>query len=102
MTGSARVRTPAIVVVLVAMVGLILAGASRPAPLTPVFTSLGAPSTPFVPQLDFITASWFCPGVPVGAPGSGGAVVVANPGDTPLSGQVTAFTDAAGAAPVTQ
>ncbi len=101
MIGWARVRTPAIVVVLAAMVGLIVAGASRPVPLTPVFTSLGAPSTPFVPQLDFITSSWFCPGAPVGA-GMGGEVVVANPGDTPLSGQVTAFTDTPGGAPVTQ
>lgn len=101
MTGAARWRTPAIVVVLLATIGLILAGASRPEPLTPVFASLGAPTTPFVPQLDFITSSWFCPGVPVGGQGTGGAVVVANPGDTPLSGQVTAFTDG-GAAPVTQ
>lgn len=95
--GSARWRMPAILVVLLGMVGLIAAGVSRPDPLVPVFTSLGAPTTPFVPQLDFITSSWFCPGVPA----AGGSVVVANPGDAPLSGQVTAFTDG-GAAAVTQ
>jgi hypothetical protein len=99
--GTTRLRTPAIVVVLLGIVALVLAGASRPDPLVPVFTSLGAPTTPFVPQLDFVTSSWFCPGVPVGGAGLGGSVVVANPGDTPLSGQVTAFTDG-GAAPVVQ
>ena len=95
-------RLPAVVVVLAALVGLIVAGASRPEPLVPVFTALGAPTTPFVPQLDFVTSSWFCPGVPVGGAGLGGDVVVANPGDAPLSGQITAFTDASGAAPRTQ
>jgi hypothetical protein len=97
-----RMRLPALAVVVAALVGLILTGASRPDPLLPVFTSLGAPTTPFVPQLDFITSSWFCPGVPVDGSGLGGQVVVANPGDAPLTGQVTAFTDASGAAPVTK
>ena len=100
--GTQRMRLPAIVVVVVALVGLLVAGASRPPELSPVFTSLGAPTTPFVPQLDFITSSWFCPGVPVGGAGLGGDVVVANPGDAPLSGQVTVYSDAAGAAPVVQ
>ncbi|MEO5899365.1 MAG: DUF5719 family protein, partial [Ilumatobacteraceae bacterium] len=88
-------RLPAALLVVVGLVVLVVIGTSRPAPATPVFTALGAPSTPFVPQSDFITSSWFCPGVPIGAAGLGGSVVITNPNDTPLSGDVTAFTDAA-------
>ncbi len=93
-------RIPAVLLVVVGIVVLVVIGSSRPAPATPVFTALGSPSTPFVPQLEFITSSWFCPGVPIGASGLGGSVVIANPNDAPLSGQVTAFTDAADQSPI--
>jgi hypothetical protein len=60
----------------------------------PRFASLGTPSMPFVPYQGFINATWFCAGVPIGGSGLGGSVTVANPGDSPLVGQVTVFTDA--------
>jgi len=62
------------------------------------FASLGLPTMPFVPNQSFITASWFCPGVPNG-PGLGGVVVIANPADEPLVGRLTVFTDAEGIGP---
>ncbi|MEO5723189.1 MAG: DUF5719 family protein [Ilumatobacteraceae bacterium] len=95
-------RLPAIAVVLVSLVVLVVLGVSRPAPMTPLFASLGAPTAPFVPKLDFVTSSWFCPGVPVGGAGLGGSVIVANPGDTVLNGTITVFTDAAGTAAIAQ
>lgn len=95
-------RFPATLVVLIALAAVVLLGASRRERVNPVFTSLGAPTTPFVPKLDFITSTWFCPGVPIGVAGSGGTVVIENPGDAPLTGQVTAFTDAVGASPIAQ
>ena len=95
-------RLPAALVVVVGLVVLVLVGSSRQAPATAQFTSLGVPSTPFVPQLDFITSSWFCPGAPIGGDGHGGTVVITNPGDTPLIGQVTAFTDAADQSPIAE
>ena len=55
------------------------------------FTNLGAPTLPFVPAGSFITSSWFCPGVPAGAQGLGGVVVVTNPSDQPKHGQITVY-----------
>ena len=97
-----RRRLPAIVLVLGSLTGVVLLGASHRERVRPVFTSLGAPTTPFVPKLDFITSSWFCPGVPTGAEGAGGTVVIENPGDASLSGQLTTFTDADGASPISR
>lgn len=67
-------------------------------PATAHFASLGRPTMPFVPNQKFITASWFCAGVPNGV-GLGGAVVIANPADDQLVGRLTVFTDADGVGP---
>jgi len=64
----------------------------------PRFAALGEPTLPFVPTASFINSSWFCAGVPNQADAQGGSVIVANPGDTPLAGRLTVFTDAADAA----
>jgi hypothetical protein len=62
-------------------------------PLSPVFSRLPAPATPFAPTGDAISFTWYCPGVPVnGADGFGGEVVIANPGDVDASGRITVFT----------
>lgn len=66
----------------------------------PVFTALGEPTMPFVPYGSFITSSWYCPGVPAGADGLGGNVVVTNFGDEPIRGRLTVYTTAEGVAPV--
>jgi hypothetical protein len=65
-------------------------------PGTPTFASLGAPTMPFVPKARFVTATWFCGGVPNAGDGAGGSVTVANPLDTPLHGRLTVFSDAPG------
>lgn len=58
------------------------------------FSTLSDPTTPFVPLMDRLTSSFFCAGVPAAAEGAGGELVVANPTDGSLVGQVTAFTTA--------
>lgn len=97
-----RRRLVAAVVLVTGLVSMIVVGRAPSANAVPVFTTLGKPTMPFVPTGNFITSSWFCPGVPVGGEGVGGSVIVANPADAPLSGQITVFTDAPDGAPVTQ
>ncbi len=94
-------RTIAPLVLLAALVGAVAAG-REPAPaLSPTFTVLGAPTMPFVPAGSFVTSSWFCPGVQLTNGGQGGTVIIANPSDAAIAGRITAYTDAAGVAPVT-
>lgn len=92
-----------IAILLVVAVPLVLLAVllSRPAPVEvqPTFATPGAPTLPFVPKQQFLSATWYCAGVPLADGGQGGEVVVANTGDTPLTGTVTAFTDAEGAEP---
>ena len=71
-----------------------------PAPATPTFAALGEPTMPFVPSASFINSTWFCGGVPNSAGASGGSLTVANPGDAPINGQITVFSDADGATAV--
>lgn len=97
------IRRPlAILVSVVAPIALV-AVASRAEPeaqLIPTYATVGAPSMPFVPHLGFLDSSWFCAGVPIIGDGLGGSVTVVNPGDAPLSGHLTVFTDAPGVAPI--
>lgn len=69
-----------------------------PTRATSTFAVLGRPTIPFVPNQEFITATWFCPGVPTGVQ-RGGVVVIVNPADEPLVGRLTVFTDAEGLGP---
>jgi hypothetical protein len=73
-------------------------------PESPAFASPAAPSPPYVPARELLSATWFCAGVPlvdrgVGDRGRGGVVVIANPGDTPLDALVTVFTTEEGKLP---
>ena len=83
-------------VVPLVLLGLFPAGVfNDPAtPATPRFALLGDPTLPFVPKNTFINASWFCGGVPNTELDAGGDVLVVNPGDGPLQGHVTVFSDA--------
>jgi hypothetical protein len=92
-------RVPALVAVVaapLAALALLPLGVLQQAqpPAVPRFAALGAPTLPFVPTASFINSSWFCGGVPNQSDAQGGAVIVANPGDTPLAGRLTVFTDA--------
>ncbi len=98
-------RSLVAVVVLAALVGLLATGREPTAADAATFTRLGRPTMPFVPNGAFITASWFCPGVPgAGAPdaadgATGGTVAVVNPGDEAMTGTVTAFSSSPEAGP---
>lgn len=82
------------------LVGVAAVGEGTPA-TAPSFAALSSPGMPFVPHNGFINSTWFCAGVPTGD-GEGGSVTIANPSDAPLSGVLTAFTDAAKTAEVEQ
>jgi hypothetical protein len=83
------------------LVGVAAVGSGPPATV-PTFAAAASPAMPFVPHNGFINSTWFCAGVPVGGDGEGGSVTIANPADAPLTGVLTAFTDAAGTAEVEQ
>jgi hypothetical protein len=84
------------------LLGLGIAGRGEPEVVEPTFAALGAPTMPFVPRGSFITSSWFCPGVPAGGDDLGGSVILTNPTDAPISGQLTVFTSAPDTPPVSQ
>lgn len=90
----------AVVVAPLAALALLPLGVLRQAAPSPVprFAALGEPTLPFVPTASFINSSWFCAGVPNQSDAKGGSVIVANPGDTPLAGRLTVFSDAPEAA----
>ena len=89
-------RSAAALVATVALVALGITGRDDAVPLDSTFTSLGAPTMPFVPRGSFISASWFCPGVPAGEEGVGGEVLIVNPTEEPREGTVSVMTSAAG------
>ncbi len=70
---------------------------STPAPVVAQFAALSDPTTPFVPLMERLTSSFFCAGVPAASESSGGEVVVANPTNATLVGQVSTFTTAGAA-----
>ena len=101
MNWSVSRRVVSLVVLLVLPIALLIGAVfvwKAPARTTAKFAALGLPTMPFVPSQTFITATWFCPGVPNGA-NSGGSVFIANPADRPLVGRLTVFTDADGIVP---
>lgn len=89
-------RTAAGVVTAVALVALGITARDEAVPLDASFTSLGAPTMPFVPSGSFISSSWFCPGVPAGEEGVGGEVLIVNSTDEPRNGTITVMTSAVG------
>jgi hypothetical protein len=94
-------RLPALVLFVLVPVGVLALyplGVIKPgqAAATPTVAALGEPTLPFVPTASFINSSWFCGGVPNVPKATGGSVTVANPGEAPLSGRLTVFSDAPG------
>jgi hypothetical protein len=87
-------RLPILVLVVAALAGLVVVGREAVAPTPPVFSTVSAPWMPYVPVPGGLTSSWFCPGVPAsGTEGTGGEVVIANAGRTPLTARVTLFAE---------
>lgn len=87
-------RSAAAIIVTVALVALGVTGRDEAVPLDSTFASLGAPTMPFVPRGSFVSASWFCPGVPAGEEGVGGEVLIVNPTDEPREGTISVMTSA--------
>lgn len=102
-------RRPTVAAALVVSLGAVaVAGGVAARDRAPAqFAVVPAPTPPFVPQGDAVSATWFCAGVPltdrgVGERGLGGAIVVANHAGTPLEAFVTVFSSAEGAVPAEQ
>lgn len=82
-------RLPVLAVAVAGIGGLVAGTRSAAEPATALFSIRAAPWMPAVPADDVLTSSWFCPGVPAaGAEGTGGEVVIANPGDAELRARV--------------
>ncbi|MCB0981784.1 MAG: hypothetical protein H6513_13500 [Acidimicrobiaceae bacterium] len=98
-----RYRAMALVVLVLLPLGLgaVAVTSDGPVHADPTFASLQPPTLPFVPTQGFLNATWFCAGVPISEGGAGGDVVVVNPGETPMKGSYTVFSDTKGVAAVT-
>jgi hypothetical protein len=85
-----------------ALVAVVVAGnAHVDQPIVPTFSGVRSVNIPIMAQVDGITTSWFCPGVPLSIePAIGGTVHVVSISDTEIRGRITVYAD--GAAPVEQ
>lgn len=88
-----RSRRLAIVAVLVAVLGVVVGVATRPGAesVVPIFSQLGEPTTPYVPLTERVSSTYFCAGVPATGEGQGGEVVIANPTEETITGELSAF-----------
>lgn len=100
-------RTISLIAVVVVPLALLSAAIATDAPLpgTASFAASIEPTPPYVPRQEYLSATWFCGGVPlegrgVADGGRGGVVVVANALDTPLDATLTVFTSAPDVTPV--
>jgi hypothetical protein len=83
-----RRSIPALVVLLVGLIGLVVVGRNTVASPTPVFSSPAGTWMPSVTDTGSLTGSWFCPGVPAtGEDGVGGSVVISNRESEQLEGR---------------
>jgi hypothetical protein len=70
---------PALVLVVLGLVGLVIVGRDVPERPVPFFAATGGTWMPAVGASGALTGSWYCPGVPTdGGDGVGGDVVVSN------------------------
>lgn len=87
-------RVPALVLTVLAFAAIVITARATTATVTPVFSSIRAEWMPSAPPAGGLTQTWFCPGVPAtGEDGVGGELVVANPGSTEISADVTLLND---------
>ena len=85
-------RLAVIVVVLGSIAALVVTSRDTPASTEAVFTQLATPSTPYLPlRTNTLTNNYFCPGVPASGK-DGGTVVITNPTDGAMGGQVYVYT----------
>ncbi len=85
---------PALVVLLAGVVGLVVVGGRAPEPSEPVFAEPADAWMPSVSDVETLTGSWYCPGVPAtGEEGVGGEVIISNRGAEPMTGRFTVLTE---------
>ncbi len=82
-------RLPMLGVCVAGLVGVVVVDRDPAEPVQPVFAVEVAPWMPSVPEGGELTSTWFCAGVPGGAEGTSGQVVLANAGQAPMEARVT-------------
>ena len=88
-----RRAIPAVLLVLVGLIGMVLVGRDAPERETPFFASTGGTWMPAVGASGTLTGSWFCPGVPTSGEGAGGSVVVSNGDAAQIVGRYLVLTE---------
>jgi Family of unknown function (DUF5719) len=78
----------------------VVVGLDQPATLTPVFARPNQPTTPYLPLGNQLTSTFYCAGAPLEGDDRSATVVIANPTDSEITGQLTAFTPDGAAVPV--
>ncbi len=90
-----RRSLPAIVLVVLGLVGLVVVGRDAQPPPPPFFAATGGTWMPAVGASGSLTGSWYCPGVPTdGSEGVGGEVVVSNGEAAQVVGRYQVLTEA--------
>jgi Family of unknown function (DUF5719) len=87
-------RLMVLVLVLAGIGGVVDVARVNRAVARPEFTRLAAPTTPYLPTRELITATYYCPGIPAASKTDGGEIVITNPTEGPVTGQIEPFTDA--------
>ncbi|MET0457663.1 MAG: DUF5719 family protein [Ilumatobacteraceae bacterium] len=83
-------RLPMLAVSVVGLAAIGLVGYQTTDPVPAAFSTVAAPWMPSAPSGGTLTSTWFCPGVPAGGEeGTGGEIVIANAGSTPMQARVT-------------
>lgn len=89
-----RRAIPALLLVIIGLIGLVVIGRDTPPRETPFFASTGGTWMPAVGASGSLTGSWFCPGVPASdAEDVGGAVVISNREPAQIIGRYMILTE---------
>lgn len=88
-----RRAIPALVLVLVGLIGLVIVGRDTPEQETPFFAATGGTWMPAVGASGALTGSWFCPGVPTGGEDVGGEIVISNRDAAQIVGRYMVLTE---------
>lgn len=88
-----RRAIPALVVVIIGLVGLVVGVRDTPEPQPSFFAATGATWMPAAGVSGELSGSWFCPGLPTDGDDVGGQVVVSNGDATAARGRYTVLTE---------
>ncbi|MGB3733451.1 MAG: DUF5719 family protein [Ilumatobacter sp.] len=88
-----RRAIPAVLLVLIGLIGMVVVGRDATERETPFFAATGGTWMPAVGASGSLTGSWFCPGVPTSGEGVGGSVVVSNRDAAQVVGRYMVLTE---------